>query len=120
MIIEATEDTPKIILDSNTGKMEISNRSLPEDAISFYQPVMDWIKIYSENPKSETNFIVKLEYYNTSSAKQIFRVLNKLEEFSERSKIEVNWYFHKDDKDMLYSGERYAKLVKLKFNLIEY
>ena len=54
--IQGTEDTPKIILDAGNDIMEISGRSLPEDVSSFYEPVLNWLNEYAENPKKKTVF----------------------------------------------------------------
>ena len=63
LLIESSEDSPKIVLDAASGNFEISERSLPEDAPGFYLPVIEWLTKYSENPSSKTNFVIKLEYH---------------------------------------------------------
>lgn len=119
LIIEATNDTPKVHFDANSGIMELADRSLPENAIEFYQPVFEWIYNYIDLPKGETLFNFKLEYFSTSSAKQITKILFLLEKLSDNSKVKVNWYYKKEDIDMYSSGLKYSKLTNLDFNLIE-
>ena len=53
--IQGSEDTPKIILDAGNEILEISGRSLPEDVSSFYEPVLNWLNEYSENPNKTWN-----------------------------------------------------------------
>src|SRR5688572_31551773 len=67
--LEGTADTPKIILDKGNGIFEISGRSLPEDSVEFYGPVLEWISNYAKAPNATTHFSFKLEYFNTSSSK---------------------------------------------------
>jgi len=117
--IEKTSDTPNVTLDSNNNLFEFSYRSLPENAIDFYNPILDWIEEYSKNPNNETIVDFKLEYFNTASAKQIAKVLLKLLEISKNAKVKINWYYDKDDTDMLASGQRYSKLINLEFEFIE-
>lgn len=119
LIIEATEDTPNVILSQSENKFLISDRSLPENSIEFYLPILNWLEKYSENPNPVTHFEFKLEYFNTSSAKQIAKVLLVLEKVSKVSDVLVKWYYSKDDKDILASGSRYEKLINIKFQLIE-
>ena len=69
--LEGTEDTPKIILDKKNGIFEISGRSLPEDSAEFYRPVLEWIGGYAKEPNGSTEFVFKLEYFNTASSKLI-------------------------------------------------
>ena len=77
--IEGTPKTPAIKLDPEAGIIEISGRSIPENSIEFYKPVMDWLNEYAENAKSETAVNIILEYFNTSSSKCILDVFKKLE-----------------------------------------
>ena len=114
---EGTEDTPKIILDRNNGIFEISGRSLPEDSAEFYQPILDWLDEYSSNPNPDTNFIFKLEYFNTASSKLILDILSKLEEIANTS---VSWYYHEDDEDMEEAGTEFSELVELPFEFKTY
>lgn len=115
--LEGTEDTPKIILDKTNGIYEISGRSLPEDSAEFYQPVLDWLDEYKENPDSNTEFVFKLEYFNTASSKLILDVLSNLEDIEG---VTIIWYYHEDDEDMQEAGEEFSELVELPFEFKTY
>lgn len=117
LLLEGTEDTPKIILDKGNGIFEISGRSLPEDSAEFYQPVLDWLDEYSNEPKASTEFVFKLEYFNTASSKLILDILSSLEDI-EGAKI--MWYFHEDDEDMEEAGEEFSELVEVPFEFKTY
>lgn len=116
---EGTEDTPKIVLDKTNGVFEISGRSLPEDSAEFYQPILDWLDAYADNPNAATEFMFKLEYFNTASSKLILDVLSKLEKLEEDSTL-VRWYYHEDDEDMLEAGEEFEDLVEVSFEFATY
>jgi hypothetical protein len=115
--LEGTEDTPRIILDKKEGIFEISGRSLPEDATEFYKPVLDWITRYSTDPNHATDFVFKLDYYNTSSAKVILDLLYALEDIEG---IKVKWYFHDEDEDMEEAGQEFSELVEIPFEFNVY
>jgi hypothetical protein len=115
--LEGAEDTPKIMLDKGNGILEISGRSLPEDSAEFYQPVLDWIEEYSKDPNPSTEFMFKLEYFNTASSKLILDVLSALEDIEGMS---IVWYFHEDDEDMEEAGEEFSELVELPFEFKTY
>ncbi len=51
--IKATNDTPRVILDPENDIFEISGRSLPEDVVTFYQPVLDWLDDYKVSSREE-------------------------------------------------------------------
>lgn len=111
--LEGTEDTPKIMLDKGNGIFEISGRSLPEDSAEFYQPVLEWINEYASAPNGETEFVFKLEYFNTASSKMILDVMYALEDIDS---IKISWYFHEDDEDMEEAGQEFAELVEIPFD----
>jgi hypothetical protein len=115
--LEGTEDTPRVILDSKNGIFEISGRSLPEDTAEFYQPVLDWLEAYAASPNSSTEFVFKLEYFNTASSKLILDILSKLEDISG---AKVHWYFHEDDEDMEEAGQEFSELVEVPFEFFTY
>jgi len=117
--IKGTEDTPNVILDKENDKFEISGRSLPEDVNMFFEPIMDWIDEYSEEPLDKTVFDFKLEYFNTASSKVILDILLKFEEIVENGKdVLVKWHYHEDEEDMLEAGEEYADIVEIPFEYI--
>jgi hypothetical protein len=115
--LEGTEDTPKIILDKKNGIFEISGRSLPEDSAEFYRPVLEWIDKYSSDPNPATEFVFKLEYFNTASSKLILDVLSALEDIKG---MKINWYFHEDDEDMEEAGQEFSELVEIPFEFKTY
>ncbi len=117
--IEASEDTPLVLFDKKSGHLKLSGRSLPEDAFSYYVPVIDWIVEYSKLPNQETVFTFDLEYFNTASAKQIFKISGLLTELAKKNKVIIKWHYDDGDRDMQSSGERFAKLCGGTFELIK-
>jgi hypothetical protein len=115
--LEGTEDTPKIMLDKSNGIFEISGRSLPEDSAEFYRPVLEWIGNYGKDPNDSTEFVFKLEYFNTASSKLILDVLSALEDIKS---MKIMWYFHEDDEDMEEAGQEFSELVEIPFEFKTY
>lgn len=115
--LEGTEDTPKVLLDKGNGIFEISGRSLPEDAAEFFQPIIDWLSSYSGEANGTTEFVVKLEYFNTASSKMLLDMLTVLEDIDGAS---IKWYFYEDDEDMEEAGEEFSELIDVPFELIAY
>jgi len=119
--IQGSEDTPKIILDAANEILEISGRSLPEDVSSFYEPVLNWLTEYTENPNKKTIFNFKLTYFNTASSKLLLDILMKLEEMHEKGQeVLIRWHYPEDDEDMAEAGEEYADIVDVPFEQVSY
>lgn len=120
VIIEGTPKTPSVKFDAATGILEIKGRSIPENSIEFYKPLVDWLEKYSENPLSQTVVNIHLEYFNTSSSKCILDVFKKLELIHKaKNDVVVNWYYEEDDEDMLEAGEDYESIIRIPFKMIE-
>ena len=115
--LEGTAKTPTVDFKS-AGELLIKGRSIPENSIEFYKPLIEWISNYSENPKENTLVNIQLEYFNTSSSKCILDVFKKLESISDSS-VSVKWYYEEDDEDMLEAGEDYEAIIDLSFEMVE-
>lgn len=116
--IEATPKTPMVHFDPNTGVLEIKGRSIPENSVEFYKPLMDALDKYASSPKPETKVNVQLEYFNTSSSKCILDFFKKLESINNKgTKVTVNWFYEEDDEDMQEAGEDYQTIINLPFEM---
>lgn len=115
--IEGTAKTPFVSFDA-TGKLEMRGRSIPENSIEFFQPLIDWVDAYGKEKPAKVDLDVKLEYFNTSSSKCILDLFKRLEKMESYSDVVINWYYEDEDEDMQEAGEDYASIVQLKFNII--
>ena len=121
LVIETNDTTtPSVTLDKEKAIFEIAGWSHPEDAIDFYSPVLDWLNKYAEDPNAETHFHFRFQYYNTASAKQIFRTFSLLEDVAKKSKTQIHWHHDAEDSDMLSAGERFSKMSTLPFEFISH
>lgn len=118
--IDGTAKTPTVKFDAKAGVFEIKGRSIPENSIEFYKPLVDWLEEYGKSPLPLTQVNVQLEYFNTSSSKCILDVFKKLENIQKsKNEVVVNWYYEEDDEDMLEAGEDYESIIRVPFKMIE-
>jgi hypothetical protein len=118
--IEGTAKTPSVRFDAEKGILEIKGRSIPENSIEFYKPLVDWLDSYKGNALGKTEVNVQLEYFNTSSSKCILDVFKKLENIHKsKAEVVVNWFYEEDDEDMLEAGEDYESIIHVPFKMIE-
>lgn len=121
LIIEGAENSPSVILNKQENNFEISGRSLPEEVIGFYSPVMNWLEKYARDPNEKTLFKLKLDYINSASQRAIQELLTVLEKIKIQGKeIEIDWYFMADDDDMKEAGEEYSETIDIPFNFKSY
>jgi len=119
--IYPTEDVPEVILDQEKEVFQITGMSLPEDVNTFYEPVLNWMKVYSRNPNPSTIFNFRFTYFNTATSKIILDILTILEELVEAGhSVVVRWHFTEGDEDMLEAGEEFSEMVDVPVELITF
>jgi len=118
---EQTDDSPEVILDKKENRFEISGKSLPEDVVDFYEPVLNWLGEYRKNPNPKTQFDFKLIYFNTASSKLILDILMIFEEMVEEDKdVLVKWHSMVSDEDMQEAGREYEEMIDVPFEHATY
>ena len=118
IVIESTPKTPGIKFDAKSGKLEIKGRSIPENSVEFYKPLVEGLDKYATGPTSPTQVDIQLEYFNTASSKCILDVLKRLETIHRAgNQVIINWFYEEDDEDMREAGEDYQAIVNLTFNM---
>lgn len=115
--LNGTPKTPSVRFSSEEGHLEIKGRSIPENSLDFYKPLIDWVDRFKDSAPSEVNVHIQLEYFNTSSSKCLLDLFKRLEAF--KNKVTVHWYYEQDDEDMLEAGEDYEAIISVPFKMIE-
>lgn len=119
LIINGEAKTPTIKFDFQNGNLLISGRSIPENSVEFYEPVISWLDEYKTSSGNELAIDIKLEYFNTSSSKCILDLFKKLEELKDASKeINIKWYYEEDDEDMEEAGQDFQAIINVPMELI--
>jgi SiaC family regulatory phosphoprotein len=119
LIIEEGQSTPKVILDKEKNKFEISGNSLPEDVLEFYAPVFLWFEDYIKQPNQKTVVHMKFMYLNSASSKVVLDLIARLEELSINfNNVEIIWSYLEMDEDMLSTGKEYESMLKIPFTFI--
>lgn len=117
LFIKGTSKSPEI--DFNPSLLLVSGRSILEDPIEFYQPIIAWIEDYIKQPEALTRVIFRLEYINSGSNRLIYNILKLLDgQYQKGSNMVVNWYYEEDDDTLYNLGLDLQGLVKLPFKLL--
>ena len=126
ILIKATTNTPKVVLDTDKMIFEISGESRPKDASKFYIPILQWLDELGKIVTKKTDdtslfeFNFRLEYFNSLSAKYILDMCKKLSRYSSGGEnISVKWHYEEDDDDMLEVGQEMSRISKLLFEFVE-
>ena len=116
-IIE-TEKTPSVRFNSKTGVLDISGKSLTENAFEFYKPLREKIKEYINAPSEQTTVNITFEYFNTASSKSMMDLILAFEPLQKENKLTINWFCESDNDDMFEVAEDFKDKTKMSINII--
>ena len=115
--LEGTPKTPKVEFIDAPISLALSGRSIPENSIEFYKPLMDWVDAHlSDSSSNPIEVSIRLEYFNTSSSKCLMDFLKRIEKSPVNATI--LWYYEEEDEDMLEAGEDNDAIIDIPFRLI--
>jgi hypothetical protein len=119
--LPGTKSTPLINFNSSTGVFEITGRSIHENPVLFYQPLLEWLQNYSKVCAPHTTLLVNLEYFNTTSSKCLLDIFKEIKQIalSTGNTISIKWQYHPDDEDLKEAGEDYQNILEIPFEFIE-
>jgi hypothetical protein len=119
--IKETEATPSIEFNPEEGLLIIKGRSHPENAKTFYRPLIEWCKSYAKDPPEKTVLRIQLEHFNTISSKSLLDVFRTLKEIQKTKKLLlIDWYYESDDEDLLDAGKTYEEITDIPFRMTPY
>ena len=126
LIIEKTGTTPYVKFDVSSFDFLIKGECRPENVLTFFTPVLNWLnrfKTWTNNqnslPSNQLEFHFQIEYYNSSSAKFLFNIFEKMKFLQEEGiKVKMNWYYDELDEDLLENGKEFEKILQLDFSYI--
>ena len=116
--IDKTQKAPLFILKD--GYIRLSGRSIPQNSRQLYKICFDWIEQYIQSPARETKVDLFFEYIDTSSIRCVVDILTKLSRIPENThkRVEINWYYERDDEDSYDLGAYIQAHLKVQFNII--
>jgi SiaC family regulatory phosphoprotein len=109
--IPATQRTPAVSFDFTANHLRISGESYPEDVTEFYHPVFAALDRYLEGlGTGRCRFDFELIYLNSSSAKAVMMLMDKLEAAALKgASVDVHWLYDEEDDSMQELGEEFGE-----------
>ena len=106
---------PKVEKDFEEGILSISGISMMEDAMSFYNPLKLWVSEFLSVNNSMV-FDFNLEYFNSSSAKQLIQLISLIEEDNFSGK--VIWRYPNHESILQDRGKELEAILDVEFEFI--
>ncbi len=120
--LSASDKTPEVRFAPQEGTIDICGASYPENAVGFYDYLLDKIEKYAQSPPTlKTNVRFRFSYFNTGTNTPIFSLFRTLEKLNQKEghEVQIEWEFDEDDEDIKELGEYFSGMVELPFKLVE-
>lgn len=113
--LAATDRSPEVDFDFGENRLRLRGESYPEDVSALYGPILDALDGYlgglGSGDACQLNF--ELVYFNSSSAKAIMTLLEKLDAAAGRGvAVTITWRYDAEDETMQELGEDFGEDVE--------
>ncbi len=120
LYVEPTKTTFGVEFNYSEGLLKLEGNSYPENAIEFFQPLIDWARDFTKANRKAVRLDLKVNYFNTSSSKYIFKLMEIFHDYQKRgNKVEVNWHFFEGQEDMLETWQELMGELDMKYQLVK-
>lgn len=117
--IRSSKVTPSVYFNPKKELLDMRGRSNPENPLTFYNYLLKNLDEYAGFSAGQITVNMAFEYFNTSSNKCLYLILDRLQEMVQGGKkVIVNWYYEDCDEDMMEAGEDFKSFFDYEFNLI--
>src|SRR5262245_36660798 len=112
--IAGTERSPEIDFNFDHHQLSIRGESYPEDVAAFYGPVHQALDRYLAGLGGKTcRFEFELLYFNSSSAKAIMKLMDRLDvAAAQGSSVVITWRYDEEDDTMLELGKEFGEDIE--------
>ena len=120
--LPATRQTPAIELAFSAHRIRIAGEAYPENAVSFFEPVLDRIRQYLAQPSgAPIEAELELRYLNSASTKMVFKLIGLLDQAAGAGRKVQLRFVVLDDDEMLQDlgADMRADFAWLDFEFVE-
>jgi len=119
--LDKTDKTPLVHINIDSGVFYIDGMILPEDALTFFKPILNYLNTYMETPQEETRVFLRLDYFNTAASRLLYNFLKILNDSHHKTATTIEWHFEHDDEDLEEVGEELDEMLEnLNFRILPY
>jgi hypothetical protein len=117
--IESTPKSPFVYLDSEEGIIIIFGRSISDNVVEFYKPILRFIdEHFLDNKMIQVYF--RIIYCGSASGKYLQLLVQKLDKiFLKGQKMNIFWFQEEENYDMYTDGQEYQDFASIPINIVE-
>jgi hypothetical protein len=114
--IDATDRSPKVVLDRQESILLVEGRSYPEEGMDFFDPIIMRFRSIQDSDNPIGTVHIRLEYYNSATTKALADLLTAMERCAKRGNdVKVIWEYEEDDDGIAEDIEMFRETYQLDF-----
>jgi hypothetical protein len=118
LYLQETKSSPAIAFNGESGVLEISGESFPENAYEFYKPVLNWITRFCAHFTESIVFNCRISYLNTGSIRTMLDVFDLFEDrFRQGREVRVTWFCDSENDRAVEIAEEFMEDVTFPFDI---
>ena len=95
---KSTQSTPYVLINEEKHYMKLEGMCFHENATDFFEDIVKWLAEYLDSDFDTFTFDCKMKYFNSSTTKLLFDMLQLVNESAiKNKKAIVNWHVNKGD-----------------------
>lgn len=120
LFLKESKSTPFVDFDAEKNTLVIKGQAYPEDAFSFFKPLLEWLKEYLPGKiGQEVELEVTLTYTNTSSSKCIMMILDLLEDAADQGvDVKLKWICDENNEYEQECAEEFKEDYTFPFEIV--
>jgi len=116
---EKTDLTPYVLIDEESGYMNLEGESYHENIYEFFSEIKEWLDNFLATDFESFTFDFELKYFNSSTVRILLGILRDMDRSPSVDNISVNWITTKGNKIIIECGEKFQDNLKnLKLNFV--
>lgn len=111
LYIAPTPSSPEVDFVFDAHTLSMRGESYPENAAAFYSDIISRLKDYlSAQTETTIEVNIALAYFNSSSTKMLFNLIEALSNSAEAgNRVVLNWYHDEEDDTILEFGQELSE-----------
>jgi hypothetical protein len=94
--------TPYVDFDGDSGLLRLEGESHPEDAASFYAPLILWLDGLTSGQPRSVKLELRLTFFSAATRPQLLALLRRLKRWAVRgADVRAIWFIDPGDEDMV-------------------
>ncbi len=116
LTLPATQATPAVQADWETGFLLMVGESYPENTFEIFEDIIAWVDSYLNETDQPLRLELRLNYLNTSSIRAMIDIFDKLQAASDQGRdLSVAWLYDSRNPRSAELGEEFKEDYSFEF-----